>query len=63
MKNIFYGYDNIQVGGLVINDVSATRVDTIPYGGVKSSGIGREGVKATMEDMTDLRVLLLRNLD
>lgn len=50
----------LEVGGLVVNDVPTTRVDNMPYGGVKDSGFGREGVKYAIEGMTERRVLLTR---
>ncbi|HAW35889.1 MAG TPA: aldehyde dehydrogenase, partial [Erythrobacter sp.] len=48
------------VGGVVINDVPSYRVDNMPYGGVKDSGLGREGIKFAMEDMTEIRNLVIR---
>ncbi|MGZ4597283.1 MAG: aldehyde dehydrogenase family protein, partial [Actinomycetes bacterium] len=53
----------IQVGGLIVNDVSAFRADQMPYGGAKESGVGREGVRYAMEDLTYERVLVLTGLD
>jgi len=53
-----YAYNNLEVGGVVINDVPTFRVDQMPYGGVKDSGIGREGVKYTIEEMTEPRLLV-----
>ena len=50
------------VGGVVVGDVPSMRVDAQPYGGVKDSGIGREGIRYAIEDMTELRVLLLKNV-
>ena len=46
----------------VIGDVPSMRVDAQPYGGVKDSGIGREGIRYAIEDMTEMRVLLLKNV-
>lgn len=57
---MFDAWDRLEVGGVVINDVPSYRVDNIPYGGVKDSGIGREGVKFAMEDMTEIRNLIVR---
>lgn len=54
-------WDQLEVGGVVINDVPSWRVDHMPYGGVKNSGLGREGVRFAMEDMTDLRLLVIRD--
>ncbi len=53
-------WDRLEVGGVVIGDVPSWRVDHMPYGGVKESGLGREGVKFAMEDMTELRMLVIR---
>ena len=53
-------WDELDVGGVVIGDVPSWRVDNMPYGGVKESGLGREGVKFAMEDMTELRLMVLR---
>jgi acyl-CoA reductase-like NAD-dependent aldehyde dehydrogenase len=53
-------WDRLDVGGVVINDVPSYRVDNMPYGGVKDSGLGREGVRFAMEDMTEIRNLVIR---
>jgi acyl-CoA reductase-like NAD-dependent aldehyde dehydrogenase len=53
-------WDRLEVGGVVINDVPSYRVDNMPYGGVKESGLGREGVRFAMEDMTEIRNLVIR---
>jgi acyl-CoA reductase-like NAD-dependent aldehyde dehydrogenase len=53
-------WDVLDVGGVVINDVPSYRVDNMPYGGVKDSGLGREGVRFAMEDMTAIRNLVIR---
>ena len=53
-------WDRLEVGGVVIGDVPSWRVDHMPYGGVKESGLGREGVKFAIEDMTELRLLVIR---
>jgi acyl-CoA reductase-like NAD-dependent aldehyde dehydrogenase len=46
------------VGGLMVNDSSAYRADLMPYGGVKNSGMGREGPRYAVEEMTDLKVVV-----
>lgn len=61
INNAFYAYNNIDVGGVVINDVPTYRMDSMPYGGVKLSGNSREGVKYAMEEMSELRVMTLQN--
>jgi acyl-CoA reductase-like NAD-dependent aldehyde dehydrogenase len=53
-------WDRLDVGGIVVNDVPSYRVDNMPYGGVKDSGLGREGVRFAMEDMTEIRNLVIR---
>jgi len=53
-------WDELDVGGVVIGDVPSWRVDHMPYGGVKDSGLGREGVHFAMEDMTEIRLLVIR---
>ncbi|HET9637945.1 MAG TPA: aldehyde dehydrogenase family protein [Allosphingosinicella sp.] len=57
---MFDSWDRLEVGGIVINDVPSYRVDNMPYGGVKDSGLGREGVRFAMEDMTEIRNLVIR---
>ncbi|MAG31242.1 MAG: aldehyde dehydrogenase [Deltaproteobacteria bacterium] len=53
-------WQRLHVGGVVIGDVPSWRVDHMPYGGVKDSGLGREGVKFAIEDMTELRLMVIR---
>ncbi|MCR9197800.1 MAG: aldehyde dehydrogenase family protein [Planctomycetaceae bacterium] len=53
-------WDRLDVGGVVIGDVPSWRVDNMPYGGVKDSGLGREGIRFAMEDMTEIRNLVIR---
>ena len=53
-------WDKLEVGCVVIGDVPSWRVDHMPYGGVKDSGLGREGIRWAMEDMTEIRLLVLR---
>lgn len=55
-------WDNLDMGGVLINDVSTFRVDHMPYGGVKASGIGREGVRYAIEDMTELRLMVINHV-
>jgi len=57
---MFDCWDHLDVGGVVINDVPSFRIDNMPYGGVKDSGLGREGIRFAMEDMTEIRNLLIR---
>ncbi len=53
-------WDRLDVGGVVIGDVPSYRVDNMPYGGVKDSGVGREGIRFAIEDMTEIRNLVIR---
>ena len=53
-------WDRLEVGGVVVGDVPSFRVDNMPYGGVKDSGVGREGVRCAIEDMTEPRLLVIR---
>lgn len=55
----FYAFNELEVGGVIVNDVPAFRVDNMPYGGVKDSGFGREGVRYAIEEMTERRLLVL----
>lgn len=52
-------FDELEVGGLVVGDVPTFRIDHMPYGGVKQSGLGREGIRYAIEEMTELRLLAL----
>ncbi len=64
-KNIdhaFYAWNELDVGGVVVGDVPSMRVDSMPYGGVKESGLGREGVRFAMEDMSEIRLLVLNRI-
>lgn len=60
LHKVMQAWDELEVGGVVVNDVSSYRVDNMPYGGVKDSGLGREGVRFAMEDMTEIRNLVIR---
>lgn len=54
-------WDRLDVGGVIVGDVPSFRVDNMPYGGVKHSGLGREGVRYAIEDMTEQRLLVIRD--
>ena len=60
LKLAMHAYETLEVGGVLINQVPTFRVENMPYGGVKDSGFGREGVRYAMEEMTELRSLILR---
>jgi glyceraldehyde-3-phosphate dehydrogenase (NADP+) len=52
-------FEELEVGGVIVNDVPTYRIDHMPYGGSKDSGIGREGVRYAIEDMTELRIMVM----
>jgi acyl-CoA reductase-like NAD-dependent aldehyde dehydrogenase len=56
---IFRAYDELEVGGVIVGDVPTFRIDHMPYGGVKESGLGREGLKYAIEEMTEPRLLAM----
>ena len=58
LEEVKYAMDHVEVAGLMINNIPGFRVDGMPYGGVKASGFGREGIKYTMEDMTEGRLIV-----
>ncbi|MDI6803352.1 MAG: aldehyde dehydrogenase family protein [Bacteroidota bacterium] len=58
-KNIMFAFENLEVGAVVVNDFPTYRIDHMPYGGVKGSGIGREGLKYAIEEMTESKLLVL----
>jgi acyl-CoA reductase-like NAD-dependent aldehyde dehydrogenase len=52
-------FGELEVGGVIVNDVPTYRTDNMPYGGVKDSGLGREGLRYAMDDMTEIRIMVL----
>ncbi|MFG0305513.1 MAG: aldehyde dehydrogenase family protein [Phycisphaerales bacterium JB040] len=62
LRRMHRAWDRLEVGGVVINDVPSFRADAMPYGGVKDSGLGREGVASSIEHMTEPRVLVVRDV-
>ncbi|MFN4135089.1 MAG: aldehyde dehydrogenase family protein [Novosphingobium meiothermophilum] len=62
LHKVLEAWDRLDVGGIVVNDVSSYRVDNMPYGGVKDSGLGREGIRFAMEDMSEIRNLVIRRV-
>ncbi len=59
VERIFLAHRELEVGGVIANDVSAFRADEMPYGGTKDSGVGREGLRSAMEEMTEPRILVV----
>jgi acyl-CoA reductase-like NAD-dependent aldehyde dehydrogenase len=53
-------FSTLHVGGLIVNDVPTFRVDSMPYGGTRDSGLGREGVRFAIEEMTERKLLVVR---
>jgi acyl-CoA reductase-like NAD-dependent aldehyde dehydrogenase len=63
LQTAFAAHRELEVGGVVVGDVPSFRADQMPYGGVKESGVGREGLRYAMADFTYERVLVLTGLD
>ncbi len=60
LNKMLYAWDHLHVGGVIINDVPTFRVDNMPYGGVKDSGLGREGIQSAIRDMQEERLLAIK---
>jgi aldehyde dehydrogenase (NAD+) len=52
-------YAEMDVGGVIVNDISTFRTDQMPYGGAKGSGLGREGPRFAIEEMSELRLMVI----
>ncbi|MGE9291507.1 MAG: aldehyde dehydrogenase family protein [Puniceicoccales bacterium] len=63
LDRAFRAWDTLEAGGVLINEMPSWRVDNLPYGGIKHSGIGREGVQYAIEEMSEIRTLILRGAD
>lgn len=63
LERALYAFENIEAGGVILNDIPTYRIDHMPYGGVKSSGLSREGIRYTIEDMTEMRLLVINRLE
>ena len=59
LKLAFAAYDQLEVGGVILGDVPTFRIDHMPYGGVKDSGLGREGLRYAIEEMTERKLLVV----
>ncbi len=59
LRHMFQAFEELEVGGVIVNDVPTYRMDHMPYGGVKSSGFGREGIRYAMEEMTERKLLAI----
>jgi acyl-CoA reductase-like NAD-dependent aldehyde dehydrogenase len=62
INRAFEAHRALEVGGIIINDMSAFRADQMPYGGSKDSGFGREGLRFAMEEMTEPRIMVLSHV-
>jgi glyceraldehyde-3-phosphate dehydrogenase (NADP+) len=63
LENALTAYERTEAGGVIINDVPTYRIDHMPYGGVKSSGLSREGIRYAIEDMTEPRLMVINRLE
>ena len=63
LEHAMTAFEEIEAGGVIINDVPTYRIDHMPYGGVKSSGLGREGLRYAIEDMTEPRLMVFNRLE
>ena len=59
VKLLFNAYEELEVGGLIAGDVPSFRIDHMPYGGIKDSGLGREGLRYAIEEMTEPKLLVM----
>ena len=59
LAHTWRAFEGLEVGGVIINDVPTYRIDNMPYGGVKDSGLGREGVRYAIEDMTEIQIMVM----
>lgn len=61
VEKVFRAFNDIEAGGVIVNDIPTYRVDHMPYGGVKDSGFGREGVKYALEEMTEIKLMVVNH--
>ncbi|MGI8703622.1 MAG: aldehyde dehydrogenase family protein [Candidatus Limnocylindrales bacterium] len=59
LSHSWQAFEELEVGGVIVNDIPTYRIDHMPYGGVKDSGLGREGLRWSIEDMTELRIMVV----
>ncbi|MBX3069632.1 MAG: aldehyde dehydrogenase family protein [Thermomicrobiales bacterium] len=63
LERALYAFEHVEAGGVVLNDIPTYRIDHMPYGGVKDSGLSREGLRYAIEDMTEMRLLVVNRLE
>ncbi|MEZ4500522.1 MAG: aldehyde dehydrogenase family protein [Thermomicrobiales bacterium] len=63
LEKSLYAFENIEAGGVILNDIPTYRIDHMPYGGIKDSGLSREGLRYAIEDMTEMRLLVVNRLE
>ncbi len=62
LEHALRAFEVLEVGGVIINDIPTFRIDHMPYGGVKDSGLSREGLRYAIEDMTELRLVVFNRV-
>jgi acyl-CoA reductase-like NAD-dependent aldehyde dehydrogenase len=60
LRLVYQAFEELEMGAVIINDINSWRVDSMPYGGVKASGFGREGLRSAIEELTEPRLLVLK---
>jgi glyceraldehyde-3-phosphate dehydrogenase (NADP+) len=60
LRLVYRAFEELEVGAVIVNDINSWRVDSMPYGGVKASGFGREGLRSAIEELTEPRLLVLK---
>jgi acyl-CoA reductase-like NAD-dependent aldehyde dehydrogenase len=63
LEHALAAFEGIETGGVIVNDVPTYRIDHMPYGGVKASGLSREGLRYSIEDMTEPRLMVVNRLE
>jgi len=63
LEHALVAFEEIEAGGVIVNDVPTYRIDHMPYGGVKASGLSREGIRYAIEDMTESRLMVVNRLE
>jgi glyceraldehyde-3-phosphate dehydrogenase (NADP+) len=63
LEHALHAFEHIEAGAVVLNDIPTYRIDHMPYGGVKDSGLSREGLRYAIEDMTEMRLLVVNRLE